>query len=86
MSVTEESLVSPVDNQPAEREEGPRTKVKKSMREKIDSNDGAMGIRNISSIRSKIRRNQEWVRLKKEKSKEKRKRQDERKKVGCNNC
>jgi len=37
-------------------------------------------ITNISQIKSKIRRNEEWLKLKREKKKEKRARQDERKK------
>jgi ribosome production factor 1 len=37
-------------------------------------------ITNISQIRSKIRRNEEWVKLKREKKKDKRARQDDRKK------
>lgn len=56
-------------------------KKKKSVREAAQENEGdVVGIKNISAIRSKIRRNQEWVRLKKEKQKEKRKRQDDRRK------
>lgn len=60
--------------------EQPKRKMKKSLQEKMSENDGAAGARNISAIRSKIRRNAEWVRLKKEKKKEKRKRQDDRRK------
>ncbi len=57
-------------------------KKKKSIREAVQENEKeVVGIRNISAIRSKIRRNQEWVRLKKDKRKEKRKRQDDRRKV-----
>jgi hypothetical protein len=57
-------------------------KKKKSIREAVQENEKeVVGIRNISAIRSKIRRNQEWVRLKKDKKKEKRKRQDDRRKV-----
>jgi hypothetical protein len=58
-------------------------KKKKSIREAVQENEKEVvgGIRNISAIRSKIRRNQEWVRLKKDKRKEKRKRQDDRRKV-----
>ncbi len=57
-------------------------KKKKSIREAAQENEKeVVGIRNISAIRSKIRRNQEWVRLKKDKRKEKRKRQDDRRKV-----
>jgi len=58
---------------------------KLSVREKAEKNkygcrsDGKV-ITNISEIKSKIRRNQEWVKLKKEKKREKKKRQDYRKK------
>merc|ERR1719242_1666819 len=58
---------------------------KLSVREKAERNkygarsDGKV-ITNISEIKSKIRRQQEWVKLKKEKKKEKKKRQDLRKK------
>jgi len=63
-------------------EDSPKKK-KKSIREAVQENEKEVvgGIRNISAIRSKIRRNQEWVRLKKDKRKEKRKRQDDRRKV-----
>ncbi len=62
-------------------EDSPKKK-KKSIREAVQENEReVVGIRNISAIRSKIRRNQEWVRLKKDKRKEKRKRQDDRRKV-----
>jgi hypothetical protein len=62
-------------------EDSPKKK-KKSIREAVQENEKeVVGIRNISAIRSKIRRNQEWVRLKKDKRKEKRKRQDDRRKV-----
>jgi ribosome production factor 1 len=79
MSNEEERNITPADREPLDDEKAGQ-KRKKSMREKIEENDGAVGIRNISSIRSKIRRNAEWVRLKKEKKKEKRKRQDDRRK------
>jgi hypothetical protein len=81
MISSEDPNITPADREPLDNDEKPAQKRKKSMREKIEENDAALGIRNISSIRSKIRRNAEWVRLKKEKKKEKRKRQDDRKKV-----
>ena len=89
MSIPEEGPIAPGDSETVDKE--PPKKRNKSIREKIDENDGAaVGIKNISAIRSKIRRNQEWVRLKKEKKKEKRKRQDDRKKVrfvkNCRDC
>jgi len=58
---------------------------KMSVRDKAEKNkygarsDGKL-ITNISEIKSKIRRQQEWVKLKREKKKEKRKRQDLRRK------
>ena len=66
MSIPEEGPIAPGDSETVDKE--PPKKRNKSIREKIDENDGAaVGIKNISAIRSKIRRNQEWVRLKKEK-------------------
>lgn len=58
---------------------------KKSIHHKAEENhlgcrsDGKL-ITNISDIKSKMRRNQEWLKLKREKKKDKRKRQDLRKK------
>ena len=56
-------------------------KKKKRSCVRVEEGEAPGGTRNISAIRSKIRRNNEWVRLRKEKRKEKRKRQDERRKV-----
>ena len=54
-----------------------RDKAAKNTEEKVKDD---RRITNISQIKSKIRRNEEWLKLKREKKKEKRARQDERKK------
>jgi len=61
--------------------------VKNQIRDKAAKNKEEDGsghilprIKNISEIKSKIRRNEEWMKLKREKKKDKRARQDERKK------
>jgi hypothetical protein len=81
MDDTDGTALSVPHSEALKEKDSPK-KRKKSIREAAQDNEGdVVGIRNISAIRSKIRRNQEWVRLKKEKKKEKRKRQDDRKKV-----
>ena len=57
-----------------------RDKAAKNKMEDSKEGKDERRIRNISEIKSKVRRNEEWVKLKREKKKDKRARQDERKK------
>jgi len=52
----------------------------KAAKNKEENTKDERRITNISEIKNKIRRNQEWLKLKREKKREKRERQDERKK------
>ena len=63
-------------------QEGPMQKnqIRDKAARNAEADDDERKIKNISEIKNKIRRNEEWLKLKREKKKEKRARQDARKK------
>merc|ERR1719228_1838149 len=68
------------DKQNEEKQSKPTSIREKAEKNKYGARSDGKLITNISEIKSKIRRNQEWVKLKREKKKDKRKRQDVRRK------
>merc|ERR1719228_1581556 len=68
------------DKQKEEKQSKPTSIRESAEKNKYGARSDGKLITNISEIKSKIRRNQEWVKLKREKKKDKRKRQDVRRK------